>query len=299
MIAKDHGTENLRLVFADTMVEDDDLYRFLLEATANILGVKPPVDLIDRTRNLPWIGDETIENRKAELAAISTQAKHYFHEKLVWLADGRTPWEVFKDRRFLGNSQVDPCSMVLKRELIDSWCFQHCDLNDTRFACGIGEWERHRFDGKWVTKNGNRVWQKGLRDRKLEQGMTFIAPLIGRTPTINADDLIRMAEDEGLEVGDCYYDGFKHNNCAGVCVKGGQKHWALMLKHRPKWFAYAEQKEGQMREMLGNVSMLSDRRGGTGKKPLPLTVFRERLEDGDCPDADGVTGACNCFAGEG
>ena len=37
------------------------------------------------------------------------------------IADGRTPWEVFEDVKFIGNSRIDPCSQILKRELIKKW----------------------------------------------------------------------------------------------------------------------------------------------------------------------------------
>ena len=65
-VAAEYGTANLVLLFADTRMEDPDLYRFLHEAAADVGG------------------------------------------ELVVIAEGRTPWEVFTDVRFLGNSRVDP-----------------------------------------------------------------------------------------------------------------------------------------------------------------------------------------------
>ena len=74
-----HGTDGLVLLFADTMMEDEDLYRFIVDAAKNIGG------------------------------------------EFVRIADGRTPWQVFTDERFLGNTKVDPCSKILKRQLLDKW----------------------------------------------------------------------------------------------------------------------------------------------------------------------------------
>lgn len=37
------------------------------------------------------------------------------------VADGRDPWQVFEDERYLGNSRADPCSKILKRKLLDQW----------------------------------------------------------------------------------------------------------------------------------------------------------------------------------
>lgn len=37
-VAEKHGTDNLELIFADTKIEDEDLYRFLDDAAANVGG---------------------------------------------------------------------------------------------------------------------------------------------------------------------------------------------------------------------------------------------------------------------
>lgn len=51
------GKENVILLFTDTLIEDEDLYRFLKETSAD------------------------------------------FGCELVWLKEGRDPWQVFKDVR--------------------------------------------------------------------------------------------------------------------------------------------------------------------------------------------------------
>lgn len=75
-----YGAENVTLLFADTKIEDPDLYRFLDEAAADVGA------------------------------------------PLVKVADGRTPFEVFRDVRYLGNSRIAPCSRVLKQELWRGMC---------------------------------------------------------------------------------------------------------------------------------------------------------------------------------
>src|SRR6185503_1956410 len=57
--------------------------------------------------------------------------------EFVELADGRNPWEVFKDERFLGNSLADPCSKILKRELIDRYLADHYAKDEVRRIFGI------------------------------------------------------------------------------------------------------------------------------------------------------------------
>lgn len=49
-VAQQHGTDNLTLLFADTRMEDEDLYRFVREAAANVGG-----DLVTLTEGrTPW-----------------------------------------------------------------------------------------------------------------------------------------------------------------------------------------------------------------------------------------------------
>ena len=82
MVAAKYGTENLYLLFTDVkgnaksphIGEDEDTYRFLKEAVANIGG------------------------------------------QYIYLNEGRDIWEVFKDKRFLGNSRLANCSHELKQK---------------------------------------------------------------------------------------------------------------------------------------------------------------------------------------
>lgn len=65
--------EAVTLLFADTLIEDEDLYRFLDDAVTDLRALGAERDVS--------VG---------------------YHR----IADGRTPWEVFRDRRFIGNTRV-------------------------------------------------------------------------------------------------------------------------------------------------------------------------------------------------
>jgi hypothetical protein len=69
--------------------------------------------------------------------------------------------------------------------------------------------------------------------------------------------------------------GFSHNNCGGVCVRGGQKHWRHLLQVFPDRYREAEQCEQRLRSELGDVAILRERRGGVSR-PLTLTELRRR-----------------------
>ena len=192
------------------------------------------------------------------------------------IADGRTPWQVFRDERYIGNSRVDPCSKKLKRKLLDSWHRENCDPKDTVIHVGLRWDEMNRFE----------------RFRDAIAPWIVDAPLMWK-PFIYPSDLAKMARDVGLEPSDTYAAGFPHDNCSGACVKAGQAQWRLLLRVRPEVFAENEQEEESMREYLGkDVSILSETVNGE-KRALPLKLFRERIESGCQIDAFDW-GGCGC-----
>jgi 3'-phosphoadenosine 5'-phosphosulfate sulfotransferase (PAPS reductase)/FAD synthetase len=53
-VVEKHGTEDLVLLFADTLIEDEDTYRFLREAAANVGGQL--VEIADGRTPWDWRG---------------------------------------------------------------------------------------------------------------------------------------------------------------------------------------------------------------------------------------------------
>jgi hypothetical protein len=190
------------------------------------------------------------------------------------IADGRTPWQVFRDERFLGNSQVDPCSRILKRDLCRDWMDYHCCMEPTIVYVGIS-WDEGRIDeirARW-------------------QPYAVEAPMC-EAPLLTKCQMMEEAAADGLTLSESYRDGFPHDNCGGKCVKAGQAQWASLYKIRPASYAEAESEEAQTIAALGkDVSILKDRRGGE-TKPMTLAAFRERIETGDY-DKD-EWGGCGC-----
>lgn len=229
------GADNVTLLFADTQIEDDDLYRFLDEATAD-LGVP-----------------------------------------LTRLADGRNPWEVFRDVKFIGNTRIDPCSRVLKRDLLRDWIDEHCDPADTLVVLGIDWTEEHRLHRAAPRWEPFELW----------------APLCDE-PYIDKVDLIDELRSKGINVPRLYEMGFPHNNCGGFCVKAGQAQFAKLLDLMPERYLRHEQEEARTIAQIGSdVAILRDRRGGM-TKPMTLKQFRVRLEvDVDDYDAE-EWGGCGC-----
>jgi 3'-phosphoadenosine 5'-phosphosulfate sulfotransferase (PAPS reductase)/FAD synthetase len=201
----------------------------------------------------------------------------------VSIADGRTPWQVFFDERFLGNSRIDPCSKILKRQPADRWLRDHCDPADTVVYVGVDWSESHRFER--------------LRDRRALDGWRYEAPLC-EPPYLTKSDVFAWLRREGIRVPRLYELGFAHNNCGGFCVKAGHGHFARLLRTMPERYAYHEQMEQKFRdEIAPEASILTDRTGDGRKKPLTLRQLRLRIQNqqatGNIDMFD--IGGCGCF----
>lgn len=231
--------EPITLLFADTMMEDEDLYRFLGEAEASI----------ERST-------------------------------LVRIADGRNPWQVFFDERFLGNSQVDPCSKILKRQLLDKWRAENCDPAETITYVGVDWTEIHRYER---LKERSAPWR-------------VEAPLCDK-PYLTKDEQLNWLRAEGIEPPRLYERGFHHNNCGGFCIKAGQAQFAALLREFPERYAYHEGKEQALREYLGkDVSILRDRTAAAETTVLTLRNLRERIEGKQAGQIDMFDwGGCGCY----
>ena len=231
--AERYGTDGMVLLFADVMYEDEDTYRYLEDAAANIGA------------------------------------------PLIKISDGRNPWQVFRDVRMIGNTRMDPCSRILKRELLDRWVKENCDANTVHhFGLHASEIDRfHRLKAR-------------MSDRIVS------APLCER-PAMSVRDIREWEAREGLKRQRLYAEGFAHANCGGRCVKQGHAGWALLLRQRPESYAEVEEQEEALRQHLGkDVSIIRDRSGGK-TTPLTLRQFRERVEAGTPYDLFDF-GGCGC-----
>lgn len=236
-IAAEVGPNNLTLLFADTRIEDPDLYRFLEEGAA----------------------------------AVGSQ--------LVRIADGRTPWEVFRDERMLGNSRVAPCSKLLKQVPARRWMQENAP--SATVVLGIDWTEQHRLPG---AVEGWRPWK--VRAPLCEEPWQS-----WRTKS----ELLADLAAEGIRPPALYSEGFPHNNCGGGCVRAGSAQFVHLLNVRPETFAEWEAGEEEMRSYLGRaVAILRDRRGGT-TRPLPLSELRAREMQQPGLFADEDWGGCGCF----
>lgn len=201
LLAEQFGKENVINLFADTLIEDEDTYRFI---------------------------DETTE--KSEI-------------KLVRVADGRDPWDVFRDVRWIGNSRVAQCSTLLKQKMCKDWVKENYSPDECIVYVGIDWTEAHRMDDI----------REGWKPYRAEAVLT-------EPPYIDKDLIFDKMAEQGIRKPRLYEMGFSHNNCGGFCVRAGKGHFINLLQKMPERYLYHEAKEQETRDYLDNqdVSILSN-----------------------------------------
>jgi hypothetical protein len=210
-IVERHGAEDVILLFADTLIESDDLYRIMPTYVADVGA------------------------------------------RFERIADGRTPFDVFKDVRFIGNTQHDPCSQILKRELCRKWIEDRFSPTDDILAGMVEQ----------AILCVGITWDEGREDEIRERWKPWQVefPLCD-PPYITKQDMIRETLAKGLEVSRAYTEGFPHDNCGGGCVKAGISQWVHLRKIRPEVFQYWKDGEADAINEIGkDVAILRDRRG--------------------------------------
>jgi hypothetical protein len=232
--------EKIVLLFADTKIEDDDLHRFL------------------------WEGAGLVEG----------------DTEYAFVAEGRDPWQVFRDVKLLGNTHHDPCSRVLKREFLRKWLNLRYQPDDCVVYIGYDWTEIDRW------KKAERFWAP----------YSVECPLIER-PSYTKADCNAWALRLGLELPRLTRQGFAHNNCGGFCVKGGRGHFKKFLAYYPERYELHEAAELiWQQENESEYTILRDRRGGE-TNPMTLRQWREQIEAGKAedPQIDLEMGGCGCF----
>lgn len=239
-IVKQFGIDNVTLVFCDTLIEDEDLYRFL----------------------------DDIEK--------------YFNKKIIRLKDGRTPFQVYEDVNYFGNSRIAHCSVTLKGKVFSKWIRENYNPKDCVIHFGFDGVEYKRLEGakkNWfpyecqapllgVEKDGTAKWTKQL--------------------------ILEEIEDCGIAIPRLYDLGFSHNNCGGFCCKAGQKHFDLLRKKLPEKYKEFEEITQDIFDRKPNLKPHIKQVVNGVSNYLTMKDFRESMEAGELPDS--FVGGCGCFS---
>lgn len=207
-----------------------------------------------------------------------------FAVRLVVLNEGRSIWQVFHDKRFLGNSRLANCSHLLKQKPTRDWLIMNCNPSETTVYVGISWDEIHRLPA--IEKAYQQI------------GFKAQAPLCD-PPYLDKEQMLQQCKDDGIDPPRAYALGFPHNNCGGFCVRAGQTQFRLLLRQNRERYLFHEKEEEKLRQHLGkNVSILKE---VINSEPVPITLktFRERQDQQPSLfDEDFEYGGCGCFVEE-
>lgn len=238
-----YGMGVVEPLFTDTMVERADLYRFLIEGAAWLFDLPKPHDLLRDALALPPVTKATIPARKEALSRLRAATRERI-PGLTWLADGRTPWEVFRDVRFIGSNRAAVCAKALKRTLADGYIRDRYDLATTTVHVGIDAFEAWRL----------------AELRKAVPNFRWDAPLCWE-PHWDKAQMREALPALGIRESVAYMLGETHDNCSGGCVQKGQGGWAKLHRDDPTTFNYNADEESDWQADIGNttVAVLRDR----------------------------------------
>lgn len=245
-LVEKYGPESVTLIFADTLIEDDDLYRFLMK------------------------GQDAL------------------HCELVWLRDGRTPWDVFRDRQYIGNSRAAPCSHELKTKQVRKWMEENCDPANTILHLGISWDEQER-----LTRARKNWGDCREADDLPDKGWVVEAPLCWE-PLWTKQDVEKCLIRYCLDQPRLYDYGFAHNNCGGFCVRAGQGQMQALWRAMPERYKWHEEQMEQVMRDVPNARPFLRQSTSKGLGYITLREWREQMEAQ--PDLDlEPTGGCGCF----
>lgn len=244
-----HGKENVIPIFADTLIESQDLYDF---------------------------------NRRVE---------DYLQIKIIRICVGLTPWQLFRERNYIGNDKKPLCSIYLKREPLNDWMMMNYEMVDGQqnfikpsatISLGFDHTELHRveaFQAQWP-------------------GWRVSSPMT-QPPLWDKCRMIEETVKLGFKRSTLYELGFPHNNCGGACVKAGISHFVALYHRLPSVFFKWRDEEKETRMLFkarGNpnwdFAILKDRRNGTTKS-LTLEALEQRILGGEEFDKYDW-GGCGC-----
>jgi len=228
------------------------------------------------TKNLKMLFTDTMIEDKDLYRFLDESALNVGGE-LIKIADGRTPFEVFKDVKLLGNSRLDPCSRILKREMATNWIKNNYpDAESVVLYIGMSWDEEHRF------KRSQKFWSP----------YSIQAPMLEK-PYMTKELMMEWCNSEGMMYPRLYDLGFPHNNCGGGCIKAGQAHWRHVLEVLPEVYQLWEIEEKKMQDYLGRAVTILTYQEGNTKKTLSLEQLRKRSDE-QCDLFD--WGGCGCFS---
>lgn len=265
-VIQKHGTGKVIKWFADTLVEDDDLYRFLADCLTRWGEPEAAWWLLNKRK------------RRADGRIMRKRIGNF-----VYHTEGKTPEWIAWEHKIIPNQKIAPCTYELKirpfSKMIDKMRGQGSFV--VCLGYNVFEIDRIRKRQNWHRYNGKPRPPQGYQVRY--SGVYEAYPLLWHPRIYDPFEVVRSW---GIEIPRLYTEGFDNNNCNGECWRGGIAHWNRLRVVRPDRFQHKKAWEQLAQKRLGtDRARLRDQSGGK-VEPLTLLELQERNEP--VPDAHGM-----------
>lgn len=265
------------LMFTDTLIEDRTLYKFLVECAQFIykIDLSEELELVEQLREV----FEDMEFRKKQLLKIQKSINDkvpQFH----WLrfereGVGVSPWDIFNNDNFVGNSRVANCSVVIKQNLARKYIISRWQPEEISVYLGLDWTEPQRISAPKAN------WEK------YASAVRF--PL-NEEPYSMKLDRIAEIEKYGISIPKLYIQGFEHNNCGGFCVRAGKGHFKRLLATNKPLYEYHATQEAKLIEKIGVKRTIL-------KNELSLFDLKDQIVNNKFDqEALFEIGGCGCFS---
>jgi len=185
--------------------------------------------------------------------------------EILYLSEGRTPYQVSHAEHVIPNSRVAPCTHRLKIEPFRAWLKTQSELITIHIGYDFSE--MHRCEP--TRKNYESL------------GYAVDFPLLWKPYEFRSYEIISR-EDWGIEPPRMYKLGYTHANCGGRCVKQGHGDWLRTLVNFPERYAEIERWEREMRLNPVNADYaILKRQTKEGVTALTLEELRLEYERND------------------
>jgi hypothetical protein len=298
------GHEATEIWFADTRIEDEDLYRFNRDVE-EILGKEliifdQGLDIWGIFKRERFLGNSRIDPCSKFLKRLPLRRALEARYAQLKCTRCHSLWNQSQERIKV---------LELDNSEIKVPICQNCVVQDAQYKSDVHALKRI------IESKGNDCTQARVSIRKLEYRIEpcneegrFVRVVLGmdiiedcdrlhrargywkpfhnwfplaEKPFVNKTMIIEQLQKIGIKEPRLYRAGFEHNNCGGFCVKAGMGQMVHLYETLPERYMYHEQKELEFQEFIGSdVTILSQTNNGV-RSNLSLRDLRLKVEAGE------------------
>jgi len=212
---------------------------------------------------------------------------NYYDLEVEYVADGRTPEQLFWDEHLLGNDIFPVCSHKLKADQCDAWILRkQIEKFFPVMYLGIMPDEPKRME-----RLRNRYNHMGAGpeipvhfplsdperpERTSREAGELLSEAIGWRSSVSNQTMAMWFNKRGIETPEAYKLGFSHNNCKGECVRAGLGHWYQMYMKKQEGFQRAAMREYRFATEVYPLTKKGNGHPALDSRGFPTVTFLKR-----------------------